>query len=76
MIYIRPAYGRDYKNVKELKEDLAAGKDFQLCATGQYCSIRDFPVGATLLIRYKRALHLTSIKVTEEMKEKSHGKTA
>ena len=75
-MYIRPAYGRDYKNVKELKEDLAAGKDFQLCATGQYCSIRDFPAGTEVLVRYKKSLQTTVVKITPEMKERANGKTA
>ena len=36
-----PAYGRDYKSAAAVKADWEAGKDFQIAATGQYCSVRN-----------------------------------
>lgn len=48
-----PAYGRNYKNRQDAKADFLAGKDFKLCLTGQYCSIRDFGKGAHVEIHFK-----------------------
>lgn len=38
-IEVIPAYGRDYKNKKEIVEDLTNGKDFQLTTTRQYINL-------------------------------------
>lgn len=38
-IEVMPAYGRDYKNQKEVVTDLKDGKDFQLTTTRQYINI-------------------------------------
>lgn len=38
---IQPAYGRDYKNIAEVKADWNSGKDFQLIHSGAYVSIRE-----------------------------------
>jgi hypothetical protein len=38
-IEVMPAYGRDYKNQKEVIADLKAGKDFQLTTTRQYINL-------------------------------------
>jgi len=52
---LSPAYGRDYKSAKEVKEDFLAGKDFQTPA-GQYINIRAFDALdlQTVEIRYAR----------------------
>ena len=34
MMTLVPAYGRDYKSAKAVREDLAAGKDFIICEIG------------------------------------------
>ncbi len=50
---LTPAYGRDYKTSKEVKEAFQNGKDFVYQPSGQYCSIRDLPNGAEIIIRYR-----------------------
>lgn len=53
---LSPAYGRDYKNSKEVIAAFKAGKDFD----GDYqvgfklVSIRDFAPGATVMLRYAK----------------------
>lgn len=32
-----PAYGRDYKSIKEVKEAFNAGKDFEIASIGPNC---------------------------------------
>lgn len=58
-----PAYGRDYKSSKEVKADLLAGKDFRAEPSGQMCSIRDLPVGAEVLVRYRGLRQVMVFKV-------------
>jgi hypothetical protein len=53
-----PAYGRDYKNIKEVTEAYLGGADFVLNDIssrwdGAYCSGRDF-VGESVEIRYAK----------------------
>ena len=62
---LTPAYGRDYKSAREVREALNAGKDFQLQPSGQYCSLRDFPPGTQLLCRYRGLRQVCVITVTE-----------
>ena len=38
---LRPAYGRDYKSIKELNEDWEADKEF-ITPNGQYTNKSDF----------------------------------
>jgi hypothetical protein len=58
-----PAYGRDYKRVKDVEQDFRAGKDFILRPEGCYISIRDFAPGVTVEIRYARGTKVTLVKV-------------
>lgn len=50
MTPISPAYGRDYSSRAKAQLDFAAGLDFQ-AASGQYCSISDFPAGSNVECR-------------------------
>jgi hypothetical protein len=52
---LTPAYGKDYKNRKEVTEAFQRGKDFQMPGgkRGTYCSIRDFDKGCKVELRYK-----------------------
>jgi uncharacterized protein YueI len=38
-IEVIPAYGRDYKNKKEIEADLLTDRDFQLSTTRQYINL-------------------------------------
>jgi hypothetical protein len=58
-ITITPAYGRDYKSAPAAVSDWENGKAFILETVngrpvGQYCSVRDFPVGTEVNLRYAR----------------------
>ena len=59
-----PAYGRDYKSAKAVREDWAAGKDFliQDMRHSGYINISDKPAGVTLNIRYKNQTQICVIK--------------
>ena len=75
IIVLRPAYGQDYKSAKEVKAALLNGKDFRIESigpnAGRYCSIRDFPVGQVLNIRYRGLRQVLPVTVTSEMKNGS-----
>ena len=75
IIVLSPAYGRDYKSAKEVKAALLSGKDFRIESigpnAGRYCSLRDFPVGQVLNVRYRGLRQVLSITVTSEMKNGS-----
>jgi hypothetical protein len=63
-----PAYGRDYKNGKEVQADWDAGKDFIINNAfspddGRYINKQDAKPGMTLNIRYKRLMNIKQIKV-------------
>lgn len=58
---LTPAYGRDYKNKKEVIEAYKQGKDFIYAPTGQYCSIRDFE-GQVVMLRYDKLKKITPAK--------------
>jgi len=54
-----PAYGRDYKSAKAVKEDWVAGRDFQISDissqnNGSYTSKRDSDCFASVTIRYSK----------------------
>jgi hypothetical protein len=54
-----PAYGRDYKTAKEAKEAWLAGKDWKVADyfspwDGKPISIRDFPTGTAVTLRFNR----------------------
>lgn len=54
-VSLTPAYGRDYKNKRDVIKDFEAGKDFVLNHLGsqQYCSKPDFVPGTPVQLRYK-----------------------
>ena len=62
---LSPAYGRDYKTAREVKEAWATGQDF----AGDYnlgfkpVNINDIPKPCTVLLRYKRLAHVINVKV-------------
>jgi len=74
-LVLSPAYGRDYKSAKEVKAALFSGKDFRIESigpnAGRYCSLRDFPVGQVLNVRYSGLRQVLCITVTSEMKNGS-----
>ena len=74
---LQPAYGRDYKNAREVKEAFASGKDFigDYQLGFQYMSVRDLKPGVTVLLRYKRKTQVTTLKVTQAMVDGTYGKT-
>jgi hypothetical protein len=60
---LTPAYGRDYKSAKELKEDFEANKDFILQPSGQYINKEQIAPGITVNIRYKKNMSVCPIKI-------------
>lgn len=61
-----PAYGRDYKSAKAVREDYAAGKDFQICDgwspyDGAYVNNGDHPAGVTLTVRFAKLAKTVNI---------------
>jgi hypothetical protein len=60
---LTPAYGRDYKRMKDVETDFHAGKDFILEPEGCYISIRDFASGVVVEVRYAKRTKVTLIKV-------------
>ena len=66
---VSPAYGRVYTSAKAAKADWAAGKDFTMENVGRYmgkpCSIRDFPEGDTMEIRYGKNGRLTELTIVK-----------
>lgn len=68
MIILQPAYGRDYKSVKAVKEDIAANKDFILNDFGNRydglpCSpLQDFK-GQSVQVRFAKNTKQTIIKL-------------
>lgn len=58
-VSVSPAYGRNYKTQQEAKQAFQAGKDFRvhtMFAAGTYCSIRSFPKGTFVEIRFGKQL--------------------
>jgi len=65
---LTPAYGRDYKSGADAQNDFNAGKDFIFHdATSRYdgkpCSIRDFPDGTDIKIRFNNKRSLIVFKI-------------
>lgn len=63
-----PAYGRDYKSAKAVKEDFDAGKDFQIADIsspydGKYVNKAQLDKGSTHTIRYKKLTQVCVVKV-------------
>lgn len=63
--HLTPAYGRDYKTVAEAQGAFLAGKDWQMQPQGCYCSIRDFPPGTRITLRYRGLRAVTMLTVPE-----------
>lgn len=57
---LSPAYGRDYKSAKAVKDDWQVGRDFRT-VSGQMCSIQDFGPEDKLEVRYARLTKLTFV---------------
>ena len=72
-VTVSPAYSRDYKSRLEAVTAFKEGKDF-ICEAedgrpvGKYCSIRDFPIGTQVSIRFqkKRNQALITVRAEEE----------
>ena len=60
-----PAYGRDYKNKKEVQAALDAGKDFILVTyQGEtYINKEQIAPGSTFLVRYSKQMKVGQFKV-------------
>jgi len=68
MATLTPAYGRDYKSQAEVEADFRAGKDFILNDfmsqwDGKPCSIRDFPAGTQITLRYKKKSNVIIVTI-------------
>jgi hypothetical protein len=59
-----PAYGRDYKNKKEILKDFNGHKDFILMPESRYINKPQIKKGITVHIRYKKLTSVCAIKVT------------
>ena len=67
ILIVVPAYGRDYKSQKEVKEAWAQGKDFIISSMhsedyGRYVNKEDAPKGSFINIRFKNNTGLVVIK--------------
>lgn len=67
ILSVEPAYGRDYKTQKEVKEAWNQGKDFIINSIfspdyGRYVSKEGAPKGSFVNIRYKKGAGLVVIK--------------
>jgi hypothetical protein len=61
-IEVAPAYGRDYKSQKAVKEDWAADKDFRDTASGSYINRTGAQqLGLSVIVRYGNGLKVMSI---------------
>lgn len=70
---LTPTYGRDYKSQAAVIAAFREGKDFDAnspTASGK-CSIRDFPVGTTVTLRYKKLTMAVLYKISLDDKPKS-----
>lgn len=67
-ITVVPAYGRDYKNQKDVKQAFKDGKDFIINDMshpndGAYVNKDDAPKGCTLNVRYAKLTKVLPIKI-------------
>ena len=59
---VTPAYGRDYKNQKEVKADWDADKDFRDTVTGRYINKSGAErLGLKVIVRYAKNLKVMSM---------------
>jgi hypothetical protein len=63
-----PAYGRDYKSAKAVKEAWAAGKDFVITGmtadSGRYINLQDaknYACTETIMVRYKELREIVKV---------------
>lgn len=62
-IEVEPAYGRDYKNQKEVKAAWAEGKDFRETSTGSYVNKDGAErLGLKVIVRYANSLKVVTVK--------------
>lgn len=61
---LTPAYGRDYKNKKEVLEAFNSEKDFILQPEGAYINKQQIATGVTVNIRYNKLRSVLPVKVT------------
>lgn len=69
---LTPAYGRDYKSLKDAQKDFDDGKDFRLNSYNGDCyiSIRDFKEPQEIQVRYKKLTQVGFLKIKKiEKKE-------
>jgi hypothetical protein len=67
ILSVEPAYGRDYKTQKEVKEAWNQGKDFMINSIfspdyGRYVNKEDAPKKSYVNIRFKKGAGLVVIK--------------
>lgn len=61
-IEVEPAYGRDYKNQKDVRADWNADRDFQETATGSYINKSGAAaLGLKVIVRYAKRLKVMSV---------------
>jgi hypothetical protein len=61
-IEVTPAYGRDYKNQKEVKADWDADKDFRDTVSGRYINKSGAErLGLKVIVRYSKNLKVMSM---------------
>lgn len=61
-IEVEPAYGRDYKNQKDVRADWNADRDFQETASGSYINKSGAAaLGLKVIIRYGKRLKVMSV---------------
>lgn len=61
-IEVVPAYGRDYKNQREVRADWEAGKDFWVAGTHTAVSEREAKEhGLKVVVRYGRLMKLMQV---------------
>lgn len=64
MAYIEviPAYGRDYKNQKDVLTDWKADKDFRETSTGSYVNrSQALEMGLSVIIRYDKSMKVMDV---------------
>ena len=64
------AYGRDYKNKKDIISDIKANKDFQIMPTAKYINLQDMRTHniTSFNVRYKRLMNLAQINIAKDIK--------
>ncbi len=69
---LTPAYGRDYRNKREAREDFEAGKDFIDSSYGArhtYINREQIPEGAEVRLRFKRATQVVTFRCGDPIPE-------